>query len=205
MTKPTQAKTSKSKTNAGLPQVFEYCDRKAALGEMPTYDTLAKHFEASNDTFGPHFRAWRDLYEASDIWDMPEALIATLQDAQHTMWRAMSRLAQSKLVCETHDLKRQLKEADVKLTSCNEVIENLQQQLAQETESRKSEANDALQTASDLYAAQQEAHEAKQAAAQLPLVQAELAAVQQQLHAKTMEVATLNGIIEGIRSERGNT
>lgn len=145
------------------------------------------------------------MYEASDIWDMPEAVLATLQDAQHTMWRAMSRIAQSKLVCETHDLKRQLKEADVKLSSCNEVIENLQQQLAQEATLRKSEANDALQTASDLYAVQQEAQEAKQAAAQLPLIQAELVAVQQQLHAKAMEVATLNGIIEEIRLERGSS
>lgn len=205
MKKSAEETTSLSKTKAGLPAVFDFCDRKAALGEVPTYEILAAHFGASNKTVGPHFRAWKELHEASDIWDMPEALMAALQDAQHTMWRAMSRIAQSKLMCETHDLKRQLKEADVKLTSCNEVIENLQQQLAQETELRKSEANDALQTASDLYAAQQEAHEAKQAAAQLPLVQAELAAVQQQLHAKTMEVATLNGIIEGIRSERGNT
>ena len=205
MNKTTPAKTRTSKTKAGLPEVFEYCDRKVALGEVPTYDVLAKHFEASNDTVGPHFRAWKELHEASDIWDMPEAVTAMLQDAQHTVWRAMSRIAQSKLVCETHDLKRQLKEAAVKLASCDEVNENLQQQLTQEKELRKSEANDALQTASDLYAAQQEAQEAKQAAAQLPLVQAELAAVQQQLHAKTVEVATLNGIIEGIRSERGNT
>lgn len=205
MKKTAEAKTSTSKTKAGLPEVFEYCDRKVALGEMPTYDTLAKHFEASNETFGPHFRAWKELHEASDIWDMPESLTAMLQDAQLTMWRAMSRIAQSKLVCETHDLKRQLKEAEVKLSSCNEVNENLQQQLAQEATLRKSEANDALQTASDLYAAQQEAQEAKQAAAQLPLIQAELVAVQQQLHAKAMEAATLNGIIEGIRSERGNS
>lgn len=205
MKKPTEAKTSTSKTKAGLPEVFEYCDRKVALGEVPTYDVLAKHFGASNETFGPHFRAWKELHEASDIWDMPEAVLATLQDAQHTMWRAMSRIAQSKLVCETHDLKRQLKEAEVKRASCNEVNKNLQQQLTQETELRKSEANDALQTASDLYAVQQEAHEAKQASAQLPLVQVELAAVQQQLHVKAMEVAKLNGIIEGIRSERGNT
>lgn len=201
MNKTTPAKTRTSKTKAGLPEVFEYCDRKVALGEVPTYDVLAKHFEASNDTVGPHFRAWKELHEASDIWDMPEAVTAMLQDAQHTMWRAMSRIAQSKLVCETHDLKRQLKEAAVKLACCDEVNENLQQQLTQEKELRKSEANDALEIASELHAAKQEAQEAKQAVAQLQVVQAELAEVQKQLRAKELEVATLNGRIEG-RAER---
>ena len=203
MKKSAEETTSSSKTKAGLPAVFDFCDRKAALGEVPTYEILAAHFGASNKTVGPHFRAWKELHEGSDIWDMPEALTATLQDAQHTMWRAMSRIAQSKLVCETHDFKRQLKEAAVKLSSCDEVNENLQQQLTQEKELRKSEANDALEIASELHAAKQEAQEAKQAVVQLQVVQAELAEVQKQLLAKTIEVASLNGIIEGIRSERG--
>ena len=90
------------------------------------------------------------------LWDMPESLLATLADSQHTMWRAMAHLAQSKLVCETHDFKRRLVEAEAKLSSNAEVIAHLEQELAQEKEQRKIEATDALQTANELYLAQQE-------------------------------------------------
>ena len=138
------------------------------------------------------------------LWDMPESLLATLADSQHTMWRAMAHLAQSKLVCETHDFKRRLVETEAKLNSNAEVIAHLEQELAQEKEQRKTEANDALQTANDLYVAQQELAEAQKSLANCADIEAALAKVQKQLHSKELEVATLTGLVEGMRTQKGN-
>ncbi len=204
MKKPTEENTGTPKTKATATAVFEFCDRMVATGVAPTYDLLAEHFGASNKTIAPHFRAWKEVRESSDIWDMPESLLATLADSQHTMWRAMAHLAQSKLVCETHDFKRRLVEAEAKLSSNAEVIAHLEQELAQEKEQRKIEANDALQTANDLYLAQQELAEAQKLLANCADLEDALAKVQKQLHAKELEVATLTGLIEGMRTHKGN-
>ena len=204
MKKPAEENTGTPKTKASATAVFELCDRMVATGGTPTYDLLAEHFGASNKTIAPHFRAWKEVRESSDIWDMPESLLATLADSQHTMWRAMAHLAQSKLVCETHDFKRRLTEAEAKLNSNTEVIAHLEQELAQEKEQRKIEANDALQTANDLYVAQQELAEAQKSLANCADIEAALAKVQKQLHSKELEVATLTGLIEGMRTPKGN-
>lgn len=204
MKKPTEENTGTPKTKASATAVFELCDRMVATGATPTYELLAEHFGASNKTIAPHFRAWKEVRESSDIWDMPESLLATLADSQHTMWRAMAHLAQSKLVCETHDFKRRLVEAEAKLSSNAEVIAHLEQELAQEKEQRKIEANDALQTANELYLAQQELVEAQKSLANCADIEAALAKVQKQLHSKELEVATLTGHIEGMRAQKGN-
>ena len=204
MKKSAEENTGTPKTKASATAVFELCDRMGATGVTPTYELLAEHFGASNKTIAPHFRAWKDVRESSDIWDMPESLLATLADSQHTMWRAMAHLAQSKLVCETHDFKRRLTEAEAKLNSNGEVIAHLEQELVQEKEQRKIEANDALQTANDLYVAQQELAEAQKSLANCADIEAALAKVQKQLHFKELEVATLTGHIEGMRAQKGN-
>ena len=129
---------------------------------------------------------------------MPESLLATLADSQHTMWRAMAHLAQSKLVCETHDFKRRLVETEAKLNSNAEVIAHLEQELAEEKEQRKTEANDALQTANDLYVAQQELAEAQKSLANCADIEAALAKVQKQLHSLELLVEKLKGIIDGM-------
>ena len=204
MKKPTEENTGTPKTKASATAVFELCDRMVATGATPTHELLAEHFGASNKTIAPHFRAWKEVRESSDIWDMPESLLATLADSQHTMWRAMAHLAQSKLVCETHDFKRRLVEAEAKLSSNAEVIAHLEQELEQEKEQRKIEANDALQTANELYLAQQELVEAQKSLANCADIEAALAKVQKQLHSKELEVATLTGHIEGMRAQKGN-
>lgn len=204
MKKPAEENTGTPKTKATATAVFELCDRMVATGVAPTYDLLAEHFGASNKTIAPHFRAWKEVRESSDIWDMPESLLATLADSQHTMWRAMAHLAQSKLVCETHDFKRRLVETEAKLNSNAEVIAHLEQELAEEKEQRKTEANDALQTANDMYVAQQELADAQKTLADFANLETELVRVQKQLHSKELEVATLTGLIEGMRTPKGN-
>lgn len=205
MNKLSPKTAAKPKTTAVVDAVFEFCDRQVAQGIEPTYEMVASHFSASNGTVGPFIKAWRESRPTTDQWDIADSTQAVLDDAQAAMWSALCRLAQSKLNCETHELNRNLREANAQIKAYEEVNENLNSALESEKALTKQTAQDSLDLASQLHEAQQKLRESEAAAKELNALQARTKFLEIELQKSTLQVAKLEGQIEGMRAERGIT
>ena len=204
MKKSTPKSDLAPKTSASADAVFEFCDRLAAQGLSPTYEQVSRHFSASNDTIGPHIRAWHESRPSATQWEMSEATKVSLDEAQSLMWGAVCRLAQSKLFAETHDLKRDLRQAQAQVGACEEVIENLKNSLAAEKDRANQAAEDALDLANELHEAKQRIHETEAAEKELSALRMQMQALEQELQKAVIQAAKLEGQIEGMRTEREN-
>lgn len=205
MSKLPSKTAAKPKTTAVFDAVFEFCDRQAAQGIEPTYEMVTNHFGASNGTVGPFIKAWRESRPTTNQWDIADSTQAVLDDAQAAMWSALCRLAQSKLNCETHELNRNLREANAQIKAYEEVHENLNSVLESEKALTKKIAEDSLELASQLHEAQQKLREAEAAAKELNALQASKQRIENELQKALLQVAKLEGQIEGMRAERGIT
>ena len=196
---------AKPKTTAVVEAVFEFCDRQVAQGIEPTYELVARHFCASNDTVGPFIKAWRETRSIAEQWDLADATQAVFNDAQAAMWSAACRQAQARLLSETHDLKQNLREANAQIKAYEEVNENLNSALESQKALTKQTAEDSLELASQLHEALEKLRESEAAAKELNALQASKQRFENELQKALLQVAKLEGQIEGMRAERGIT
>lgn len=204
MNKSSEKKNSEPKTLATLDAVFSACYRLAATGVTPTYEILCEEFNASTKTIKPLIQAWKESLVSIGEWEVPEATQKILDSNQAVLWGALCKLAQSKVVCETHDLNQKLKEAKNKLEAYEKTNTNSLEENSELRNKFEEVANENISLASQLHEASTKISHLEDSIRSLESENLKLKSVNETLHAKEIEIATLNGKIEGLIAALGD-
>ncbi len=204
MNKPMEKKNSEPKTLATLDAVFSACYRLAATGVTPTYEILCNEFNASTGTIKPLIQAWKDSLRTMGEWEIPEATQKILDSNQAILWSSLCKLAQSKVICETHDLNQKLKEATKKIEAYENVNTRNLEENSELKNSFEKTANENITLANELHESMTKISHMEERIRFLESENNKLRVINETLHAKDIEIATLKGKIEGLVAAKGD-
>lgn len=203
MNKLVEKKNAEPKTLATLEAVFSACYRLAATGVTPTYELLCNEFNASTGTIKPLIQAWKDSLRTMGEWEIPEATQKILESNQAILWGSLCKLAQSKVICETHDLNQKLKEASKKIESYENANERNLVENSELNNNFEKTANENITLANELHESMTKVSHLEERIRVLELENDKLRGNNEKLHEKDIEIATLKGKIEGLVTAKG--
>lgn len=203
MNKLVEKKNAEPKTLATLEAVFSACYRLAATGVTPTYELLCNEFNASTGTIKPLIQAWKDSLRTMGEWEIPEATQKILESNQAILWGSLCKLAQSKVICETHDLNQKLKEARKKIEAYENANERNLVENSELNNNFEKTANENITLANELHESMTKVSHLEERIRVLELENDKLRGNNEKLHEKDIEIATLKGKIEGLFTAKG--
>ena len=195
---------SNQKTRATVQAIAQYCDSLAANGVEPTYEALAKHFKASNSTISAHLKAWQQTRPDTSLWLLPDDLRTHAEEILQTVWSQVCKVAQSKLICETLELKQKLHVALAQIASCEEANQRLEEQLLDTQLKCHLAETKALASSSLAPKLEQREQQFFSLSKEHEILKAEHQKLQDQLRESELQLAHLNGVLEGVRGQKSS-